>query len=307
MNTEYKIKTSDNNEVHVYEWLPENEENIKGIVQVAHGMAEHAGRYEDFALFLNKHGYAVFANDHKGHGKTAGTVENLGYFADRNGFGQVVKDMRSLTDKINERFPEKPVFLLGHSMGSFLSRYYAIEDSSKLRGVILSGTAGHPGLLGKIGKLLTNVLITFFGKKSPSPLMTKLSFGAYNNQFKPNRTDYDWLSRDEAEVDKYVADPFCGTIFSLGFYSDLLGGLLLINDKKEIGKTDINLPVLLLAGDKDPVSENTKGVQELKQNYKNSGLKDVEMILYADARHEILNETNKKEVYNDILAWLDRH
>lgn len=307
MNTEYKIKTSDNNEVHVYEWLPENEENIKGIVQVAHGMAEHAGRYEDFALFLNKHGYAVFANDHKGHGKTAGTVENLGYFADRNGFGQVVKDMRSLTDKINERFPEKPVFLLGHSMGSFLSRYYAIEDSSKLRGVILSGTAGHPGLLGKIGKLLTNVLIVFFGKKSPSPLMTKLSFGAYNNQFKPNRTDYDWLSRDEAEVDKYVADPFCGTIFSLGFYSDLLGGLLLINDKKEIGKTDINLPVLLLAGDKDPVSENTKGVQELKQNYKNSGLKDVEMILYADARHEILNETNKKEVYNDILAWLDRH
>jgi alpha-beta hydrolase superfamily lysophospholipase len=307
MNTEYKIKTSDNKEIHVYEWIPENEENIKAVVQIAHGMAEHAARYEDFALFLNKNGYAVFANDHKGHGKTAGTLENLGYFADKDGFWQVVQDMRTVTDKINERFPGKPIFLFGHSMGSFLSRYYSIEDSSKLSGLILSGTAGHPGLLGKIGQLLTSVIIAFSGKKSQSPLMTKLSFGAYNSQFKPNRTDYDWLSRDNEQVDKYVNDLFCGTIFTVGFYNDLLGGLLYVNDEKEISKTDKNLPIYLISGEKDPVSENGKGVTELHGKYKKMGLQDVEMKLYTDARHEILNETNKEEVYNDILNWLDKH
>jgi len=307
MNTEYKIKTSDNKEVHVYEWILENEENIKAVVQIAHGMAEHAARYENFALFLNKNGYAVFANDHKGHGKTAGTLENLGYFADKDGFQQVVQDMRTVTDKIVERFPGKPIFLMGHSMGSFLSRYYSIEDSAKLRGLILSGTAGHPGLLGKIGKLLTKVIIAFSGKKSQSPLMTKLSFGAYNSQFKPNRTDYDWLSRDNEQVDKYVNDLFCGTIFTAGFYNDLLGGLLHVNDEKEISKTDKNLPIYLISGGKDPVSENGKGVKELHEKYKKSGVQDVEMKLYTDARHEILNETNKEEVYNDILNWLDKH
>ena len=307
MYTEYKINTTDNKQIHIYEWIPENEADVKGVLQIAHGMAEHAARYDDFALFLNKQGYAVFANDHKGHGKTAGSVENLGYFADKDGFQQVVSDMRSLTEKINERFPGKPVFLMGHSMGSFLARYYSIEDSSKLKGLILSGTAGHPGVLGQVGKMLTKIIIAFSGKKSPSPLMTKLSFGAYNNQFKPNRTDYDWLSRDENEVDKYVNDPFCGTVFSVGFYNDLLGGLLQVNNEAEIAKTDKKLPIYLISGGKDPVSENGKGIKELNEKYKKAGITDVEMKLYADARHEILNETNKEDVYNDILDWLNRH
>ena len=307
MNKEYKIKTTDNQEIHIYEWIPEDKYNILGVIQIAHGMAEHAARYEEFASFLNKHGYAVFANDHKGHGKTAGTLENLGYFTDENGFEQVVNDMRSLTDKINERFADKPLFLLGHSMGSFLSRYYSIENSSKLKGIILSGTAGHPGMLGNVGKMLSSIIISFNSRKSQTPLMTKLSFGAFNNAFKPNRTEYDWLSRDNKEVDKYVNDLFCGTIFTAGFYNDLLGGLLFVNNQKEINKTSKELPVYLIAGDNDPVSANGKGVTEVYEKYKKAGLKDVQIKLYPSARHEILNEINKAEVYYDILNWLEKH
>jgi len=305
--SEYKLKASDGTQIHVYEWLPDEPSDVKACLQIAHGMAEHAKRYDDFATFLNKNGFAVFANDHRGHGKTAGSVENLGYFADENGFETVVDDMRVLTEKIRAEFPEKPVFLLGHSMGSFLSRYYAIEDASKIKGLILSGTAGDPGMLGKVGKTLSKLIAAFSGKKSPTPLMTALSFGAYNKQFKPNRTEFDWLSRDNEQVDKYVNDPYCGTVFTAGFYTDMLGGLLYVNQEAAIAKMRKDLPVYLISGDKDPVSENGKGVKEVFEKMKKAGLNDVEMKLYPDARHEILNELNKEEVYQDILNWLNKH
>ena len=304
--SEYKLKANDGTQIYVYEWLPDEPNNVKAAVQIAHGMAEHAARYEDFALFLQKQGFAVYANDHRGHGKTAGSIENLGYFADKNGFDTVVNDMRLLTKKIHAEFPEKPIFLLGHSMGSFLSRYYAIEDSSQINGLILSGTAGDPGMLGKVGKMLSNIIAAFNGKKSPTPLMTKLSFGEYNKQFKPKRTEFDWLSRDKEQVDKYVNDPYCGTVFTAGFYQDLLGGLLYVNKITAINKMRKDLPVFLISGEKDPVSENGKGVKEVFEKMKNTGLADVEIKLYKDARHEILNETNKEEVYQDILNWLQK-
>ncbi|MCF6241218.1 MAG: lysophospholipase [Bacteroidales bacterium] len=302
--SEYKLKASDETQIHVYECLPDNPADVKACLQIAHGMAEHAKRYDDFASFLNKHGFAVYANDHRGHGKTAGSIENLGYFADEKGFEKVVDDMRVLTDKIKSEFPDKPVFLLGHSMGSFLSRFYAIEDASKINGLILSGTAGDPGMLGQIGKLLSNLIAAVSGKKSQTPLMTSLSFGAYNKQFKPNRTDFDWLSRDNEQVDKYVNDPYCGTVFTAGFYKDMLGGLLYVNQNQAIKKMRKDLPVLLISGDKDPVSENGKGVKEVYEKMNKAGLNDVEMKLYPDARHEILNEINKDEVYNDVLNWI---
>jgi alpha-beta hydrolase superfamily lysophospholipase len=302
--SEYKLKAADGTQIHVYEWLPDEPADVKACLQIAHGMAEHAKRYDDFAAFLNKAGIAVFANDHRGHGKTAGSIENLGYFADKNGFEKVVSDMRVLTDKIRSEIPGKPVFLLGHSMGSFLSRFYAIEDASKISGLILSGTAGDPGMLGKVGKLLSGLIASFYGKKSKTSLMTSLSFGAYNKQFKPNRTEFDWLSRDNEQVDKYVNDPYCGTVFTAGFYSDMLGGLLYVNQNQAIKKMRKDLPVYLISGDKDPVSENGKGVKEVFEKLKKSDLKDVEMKLYPDARHEILNEINKEEVYHDVLNWI---
>ncbi len=304
--SEYQLKAQDGKQIHVYEWLPDDPAEVKACVQIAHGMAEHAKRYEDFALFLNKNGFAVYANDHRGHGKTAGSVENLGYFAEEKGFEKVVEDMRVLTGKIQSEFPGKPVFLLGHSMGSFLSRSYAIEDASKINGLILSGTTGDPGLLGKVGVMLSNLISNIYGDKSPTPLMTKLSFGAYNKQFKPNRTEFDWLSRDEEQVDKYVNDPYCGTVFTAGFYRDMLGGLLYVNQKPAIAKMRKDLPVLLVAGDKDPVSENGKRVKEVFEKMKSAGVHNVELKLYPDARHEILNEINKEEVYNDILSWMNK-
>ncbi|RLD61325.1 MAG: alpha/beta hydrolase, partial [Bacteroidetes bacterium] len=159
----------------------------------------------------------------------------------------------------------------------------------------------------KVGKMLSSIIIAFNSKKTQTPLMTNLSFGAYNKAFKPNRTEHDWLSRDNEQVDKYVNDLFCGTIFTAGFYSDMLGGLLFVNNQSEINKTSKELPVYFIGGDKDPVSENGKGVTEVYQKYKTTGLTDLEIKLYPDGRHEILNEINKEEVYNDVLKWLEKH
>ncbi|MBN1251387.1 MAG: lysophospholipase [Bacteroidales bacterium] len=303
--SEFKITTSENIEIHVFEWLPETE--IKAVLQISHGMAEHAERYANLAEFLTNNGFAVYANDHRGHGKTAGTVENLGFFAENNGWDLVMQDMHKLTQEIAKRNSEKPIFLFGHSMGSFLSRYYITQYAVDIKGVIISGTGGHPGLLGQVGLFLTKMLILFNGKRSPSPLMTKLSFGEFNKPFKPNRTEFDWLSRDKAQVDKYIADPFCGTIFSLGFFKDMLSGLLYVSAQESINKIDKNLPIYLFSGANDPVGVNGKGVNEVYNKFKNAGINDVSIKLYENARHEMLNETNKDEVYTDILNWMNKH
>ena len=303
--SEFKIRVSENIEIHVYEWLPDTEP--KAILQIAHGMAEHAARYANFAEFLTNNGYAVYANDHRGHGKTAGNVEKLGFFAEKDGWSFVMHDMYKLTLEIKKRNPDKAVFLFGHSMGSFLSRYYITQYASDIKGVILSGTGGHPGILGNIGVFITKMLIAFYGKKAQSPLMSKLSFGEFNKVFKPNRTEYDWLSRDDAQVDKYVADPFCGTVFTTGFYKDMLKGLLDVSTQKSIDEIPENLPIYLFSGNNDPVGENGKGVKEVYEKYKKAGIKNVSIKLYENARHETLNETNNDEVYNDILKWLNEH
>jgi alpha-beta hydrolase superfamily lysophospholipase len=205
--------------------MPDEALAIKGAVQIAHGMAEHAGRYERFADALTKAGYAVYANDHRGHGKTAGSQKEVGYFADENGWEKVVDDMHTLTGIIKKECPKKPFFLFGHSMGSFLSRHYSMLYAKELTGLVLSGTGGDPGALGKIGLFIATIEAKLKGKKAKSEMMNKLSFGAFNGAFKPNRTDYDWLSRDNAEVDKYISDPWCGAVFTAGFFCDLLGGI----------------------------------------------------------------------------------
>jgi len=232
------FKASDNKQIQAYKWLPE--EKIKGVLQVSHGMAEHAMRYEGFAEFLNANGYALYANDHRGHGKTAGNVENLGYFADKNGWDLVVEDMHLLTQKIKEEQPNVPVFLFGHSMGSFLSRDYISQYGQDVQGVILSATAGDPGFLGKIGVFVAKMQSLIKGKKNFSNLLDKLSFGEFNKPFEPSRTAFDWLSRNEKEVDKYVNDPYCGTVFTSGFFVDLLTGILKINQMNCIKKTPKN-------------------------------------------------------------------
>ena len=303
-STTTTVTASDGIPLHTHRWLPEGPP--KAVVQVAHGMAEHSARYARLAEALTAAGYAVYADDHRGHGATAADADH-GYFADRDGWATVVEDVRAVTRFAQDEHPGLPVFLLGHSMGSFLARAYVIEDSRDLAGLVLSGTGGDPGLLGKVGAGVAATEARVRGRRHVSALLDKLTFGQYNAAFKPNRTDFDWLSRDDAEVDAYVADPLCGRTFTSGFFADLLGGLSGINDRRKVAHVRRDLPILLVSGDKDPVGDNGKGVRAVREQYASVGVTDVTCTLYPGARHEIFNETNRDEVTADVIAWLDAH
>lgn len=303
----FTFKASDGTTIFTYIWMPDDASSIVGIVQIAHGMAEHAARYERFAEALTHVGYAVYANDHRGHGKTAGSQEEIGYFADENGWEKVIEDMHTLTGIIQKECPGKPVFLFGHSMGSFLSRHYSMRNADNLSGLILSGTGGDPGIIGKIGLFIAKMDVKLNGKKAKSEIMNKLSFGSFNGAFKPNRTDYDWLSRDSAEVDKYIKDPWCGAVFTAGFFCDMLKGIGYIHKKENIATIPKNLPIYIFSGTKDPVGANTKGVIQVYKTFKKANIVDVEIKLYENGRHEMLNEINRDEVFEDVIAWLNKH
>ncbi|MFH1000584.1 MAG: alpha/beta hydrolase [Bacteroidota bacterium] len=303
----FTFKASDGKEIFSRKWLPEQTENLKAIVQISHGMAEHSERYKRFAEALTASNIGVYANDHRGHGQTAGKIENLGYFADSNGWLRVVEDMKNLTSIIKENHPAIPVFLFGHSMGSLLSREYVFSFSHKINGLILSATAGDPRFLGNLGIIISKLESLLRGKKTKSTLLDKLSFGKFNTAFKPNRTAFDWLSRDNAEVDKYIEDPYCGTVFTAGFFNDMLKGIKSINKFSNIQKVSKDLPVYLFAGAKDPVGDNTKGVMQVINTYKKAGIRDLSFKFYEDARHEMLNEINRVEVFADVINWIELH
>jgi alpha-beta hydrolase superfamily lysophospholipase len=303
-STTTTVTASDGTALHTNRWLPDGPP--KAAVQLAHGMAEHSARYARLAAALTDAGYAVYAHDHRGHGTTGGEDDH-GFFADENGWASVVDDMRRVTRLAQDENPDLPLFLLGHSMGSFLARSYVIEDSGDLAGLVLSGTGGDPGLLGKAGLLLAKAEARARGRRHVSPLLDKLTFGQYNAAFKPNRTPFDWLSRDEAEVDAYIADTMCGQTFTSGFFVDLVGAQPTINDRRKVARVRRDLPVLLIGGDKDPVGRSGKGVREVAEQYRSVGVTDVTCTLYPGARHEIFNETNRDEVTADLIRWLDAH
>jgi alpha-beta hydrolase superfamily lysophospholipase len=306
-NSEYTLKMSDGVDIQVYEWLPDKPENIKAILQIAHGMAEHASRYSNFAEFMVSNNFAVYANDHRGHGKTAGSLENVGFIAPKNGWNLMVNDFRQISLHIKKKHTDKALYVFGHSMGSFIVRNFIANPGIKIEGAILSGTGGNPGLLGQIGVLLTKLIMLFYPAKSPSPFMDRLSFGKFNNAFKPNRTKFDWLSRDNIQVYKYIDDPFCGTIFSIGFFNNLLNGLNYVSKQKTIDLVAEDVALLIFSGEKDPVGNNGKGVTEVYNKFKKAGIKNVTLKLFPNARHEMLNETNNLEVYQFILDWLKKN
>jgi alpha-beta hydrolase superfamily lysophospholipase len=300
----HTFNSHDNTTIAYYKHEPDKE--IKAVVIITHGMAEHAKRYSDFAGFLNHNAYVVYAHDQRGHGETAGKLDKIGFFADKNGWQKVSDDLAELVKIAKSENENKPVFVLGHSMGSFVSRTYLTDHSEEVNGAIFSGTAGSAGALAFAGNIMASLIMLFKKKTAPSPLMDNLSFGSFNKGFKPARTKFDWLSRDEKIVDKYVADPFCGTIFSIRFFKDLINGLELVNKKQHAEKIRKDLPLYLFSGEKDPVSKNGKQVCDVFNMYKNAGITDIEMKLYPDARHETLNEINREEVYNDVLSWLEK-
>jgi alpha-beta hydrolase superfamily lysophospholipase len=303
----FAFRTQDDVEIFTYRWDPDPPTLSKAVVQIAHGMAEHAGRYARFARALTAAGYAVYANDHRGHGRTAGDLDNVGYFADEGGWFKVAADLRQLAGIIRDNHPHLPVFLLGHSMGSFLVRTAIMDAPAGLSGAILSGTGGDPGMLGRVGLGVARILCAVKGRRSPSGLLNALSFGGFNKKFAPVRTEFDWLSRDGAEVDKYLADPYCGGIFSAGFFVDLLEGLGYLHKPENIARVPKDLPVYLFSGAKDPVGDDTRGVRKVAEAYRRAGLKEVTERFYEDGRHEMLNETNRQQVFADVIAWLDAH
>lgn len=298
----FTLSRPDGATLHAYRWVPDGEPTA--IVQIAHGMAEHAGRYGRFARALTDAGYAVYAEDHRGHGRT-GEAATLGHFADDDGWSKVLEDLAAVTRHALGEHPGLPVVLFGHSMGSFLARDYAVRHGGDLCAVVVCGTAADPGLLGKVGAMIATTEARVRGPRHPSALMNKLTFGAYNAAFKPTRTDFDWLSRDEAEVDKYIADPLCGFVCTSRFYSDLLGGLARVNSDAVMAGISSELPMLVISGTQDPVGgKQAAGVNAVADQLRRSGVADLTVKVYPEARHELLNETNRDEVTADVLAWI---
>ena len=298
---EQLFTTDDNIDIHYRSWLPENP---KAILQVAHGMAEHSGRYKHFAEFMASNGYGVYASDHRGHGQTAKTPDRLGHLADTDGWKKAINDMHQLTTIIKENEGNTPIFLLGHSMGSLLARAYTYTYYNEINGLIISGTSGNQGLLGDIGLWIARRQ----KKQQASKLMDWLLFGVYDIQsiFK-NCTlkKFSWISRDREIVEAYKNDDFCSFICTGQFYVDLLGGVLIANNRENLTSLPADFPILICSGDRDPVGNYGKGVKQVYNDMLAAGLRDVTCKLYKGGRHEMLNEINRESVYTDILQWLN--
>ena len=297
------VANQDGHNLCLYKWTPKDKNNAAGIVQIAHGMAEWAGRYNYFAEKLTEAGYIVYAHDHRGHGKTAKDAENIGFLGE-DGFNGMVRDLRLVHNLINEKHPDLPVILFGHSMGSFLAQSYICQYGNILKGVILSGSNGEHGSILNLGILIAKIQMMLFGSKAKSKLLNSITFGLYNKPFKPCRTPFGWLSRDASEVDKYIGDPYCGGIFTTSFFYDFFKGLKTLHDPYKLDQIPKSLPILILSGSRDPVSEFGNGVARLAESYRKLGLTDVTLKIYEKARHELLNELNKDEVIADIIHWL---
>ncbi len=280
-------------------WIPEDPH---AALQITHGMAEHIDRYDEFASFLAENGILVYGNDIVSHGKSIRDGVPKGYFGEKNGWDNVVQDMRTMRELVKADYPGIPFILLGHSMGSFLARTYAGRDGTDFDAFIFSGTAGSNPVLG-IGKLIAKSEIKKTGGKLPSITLFNMSFGSYNKAFKPNRTVNDWLSRDNAKVDAYVADENCGFPFTAHAMYDVFTGLTEVSNEKWAKRVPMR-PILVMSGAKDPVGGAGKGVKQVYGWLKKSG-HDVELKLYEDGRHEMLNEINRKDVYNDILLFIN--
>lgn len=301
----FTFQSSDGTEIFAMRWSPEGLRKPKAAVQIAHGYAEHIGRYDVFASKLAEAGIVVYGNDHRGHGKTNGNVGEAICFADEAGFDKVVADMRALTEIIQSENPAIPLFLFGHSMGSMLTRRYIQLYGDDFAGAVLSGSGVFSNALLKLGTVVAVSEIKRKGRAHPSRLLDKLVFQNFNRGFKPARTDLDWLSRDGAEVDRFLVDPLRGKIGSAGYFHDFFSGLLVMNNVENIRSTPKVLPLHFISGTADPVGGKAgKGIVQICKAYQQAGLLNVSCKLYEGARHELLNETNKDEVAQDIIEWI---
>ena len=300
---EFFFPVRNHTRIHCCQWIPEGK--VRGVIQIVHGIAEYGARYDELANVFTKQGFVVVAEDHMGHGGSISEEIPQGCFAE--GWLTAVSDTYRLLCMTKEEYPDVPYFIYGHSMGSFMTRtlLYTYPDAG-LSGAVISGTGWMSPMVLKTGRAVCRMEVKKRGANNTSPLINKLMFGSYNKGFDNPRTPVDWLSRDEKEVDKYIADPLCGFDASIGLAYEMLGGMLMNQDKKNLDKMPKDLPVLFVSGDADPVGSNGKGVRLAFEAFQKIGMKDVSLKLYPGGRHEMHNEINRTELHADVLSFLDR-
>lgn len=306
--------------VHGIEWKPGAGDYV-GVVQIIHGMVEYVDRYDGFARFLAERGFVVLGHDHLGHGATAASENDYGFFHKKAGNAILLRDIHRLRIMAAKRYPDLPYFILGHSMGSFLLRQYlfrylhpgsssgesgqtAATVERGINGAVIMGTGTQPAIALKCGKLICRVLAALSGWHHRSRLVDTMAFGGYHKHFEPCRTNYDWLTKDREIVDAYGADERCTFRFTVNGYYNLFFSIEDACRRRNIRRMSKELPLLLVAGKEDPVGSFGKGVDRVYRWFKSAGIKDVTETLYADDRHEILNETDRETVYQDIYDWM---
>ena len=279
------------------------EQEPAGIVQISHGMCEYLERYEDFADYLCGQGFAVCGNDHLGHGRTAAREEDLGFFGESGGADFLVKDLEKMTVLAKQRHPGLPYFLFGHSMGSFIARMYLTQYAQELTGAVLCGTTGGNPMAG-MGAFLAGRTASAKGPRHRSAALTKMAFGSYNKRFDSPKSANAWISRDAGVVGKYDQDPLCTFTFTAAAYHELFMLVRRVSAPEWAPAVPRDLPVLLIAGEDDPVGDYGAGVRRVAERLIEAELRDVSCRLYPGCRHEVLNELNRSEVYRDVCRWL---
>lgn len=289
--------------IHAIRWVPQKGE-IKGVLQIVHGMVEHIDRYDDFANYLAEKGFVVVGNDHLGHGGSVKQDADRGYFCKKDGETILVRDVHRLKKLTQKAFPGKPYFILGHSMGSFITRKYIMEYGKGIDGAIIMGTGSKPVHLLKFGVCLTKILSKIHGERYRSKFINNRAFGSFNNQFSSVRTEHDWLTKDAKQVDAYESDERNNFIFTLNGYETLFKIFIYIQEEENFANVRKDLPVFFMSGADDPVGDHGEGVKKAYELLKRVGYSNLDIKLYKDDRHEILNEFDRDIVYKDLENWI---
>jgi len=292
--------------LHAVRYTPEDAGAVRCVLQVVHGMAEYVERYEEFAEFLTQRGIVLTGEDHLGHGKSVGEGGKYGYFCEQDPATVLVRDVHRLKKITQERYPDVPYVLMGHSMGSFITRNYLFRYGTGISAAVIMGTGMQPSVVLALAKVAVGIEKLLHGSSYVSRLIDKLAFGGYNKRVESPRTEWDWLSRDEQRVDRYMADPMCGFTFTVNGFGALFELVSRLHSKKNLSHIPKTLPVFMVSGTRDPVGDYGKGVRLAYDSLIAAGLKEVELTLYEDGRHELLNETNRAEVMQDIYEWIKR-
>ena len=305
MRDEFYFPSKDGNtEIHTIEWKPEGE--VRAVLQICHGMVEYIKRYDEFAQFLCEKGLYVVGNDHLGHGKSVQSKSEYGFFEKKYGNACVLGDIHTLRQRTVKKYPETPYFMLGHSMGSSLLRQYIQMYGNGLSGVVLMGVVtDHRRSSLLFVKQLCRLMAAVRGWHYRSRMVDELVTGSFNKKFKPSVTRADWITSDKEHLDAYVTDPLCSFMFTVNAYYSMMAGMLGMQKKENISMIPKSLPVLFVSGAEDPVGNFGKGVRKVCEIYKSAGLRDVSLKLYEGDRHEILNETNREQVYQELYEWFE--